>query len=333
MPTQAEIIQKKLKEWYKQFAKTKFAIPVSVALAALVFYASVAYLSGACLANMIAPLFLLGMLWSVGVRRVKHLLVIGAVATVVFSGILTVYLVDTLQHVPVKDALSEDGTTMVGTLDQWNGGPQTLFTYNLTITLKNDNQTLHEVNLLIFKVGQSGGKEFNYSMTLAWNSSSTVDGVTTRVFNYTYYTTLPTPINQFLFMANISDNWESAGEWNSLGKVFYVQGPVYKNTWEVTKPILPSAFQYAFIYVFGPYAIVLAMIWWTRRARRMRKDQMEKWERERAKEEGKKPKPVSKVPSLAQAMGKGEDTFVCSECGADVPADATVCPRCGEKFD
>jgi ribosomal protein L40E len=28
-----------------------------------------------------------------------------------------------------------------------------------------------------------------------------------------------------------------------------------------------------------------------------------------------------------------EEGFVCSECGADVPADAKKCPKCGEKFD
>jgi ribosomal protein L40E len=28
-----------------------------------------------------------------------------------------------------------------------------------------------------------------------------------------------------------------------------------------------------------------------------------------------------------------EEGFVCSECGADVPAEAKACPKCGEKFD
>ena len=65
----------------------------------------------------------------------------------------------------------------------------------------------------------------------------------------------------------------------------------------------------------------------------MREQQLSKWETEKEKkkaEEGKE----AKVPSLAKAMGlEKEETFVCSECGADVPADATVCPKCGEKFD
>ncbi len=28
-----------------------------------------------------------------------------------------------------------------------------------------------------------------------------------------------------------------------------------------------------------------------------------------------------------------KDFFQCSECGAEVPADAVVCPKCGAKFD
>ena len=29
----------------------------------------------------------------------------------------------------------------------------------------------------------------------------------------------------------------------------------------------------------------------------------------------------------------GDETFACSECGEDVPADADVCPNCGARFD
>ncbi len=30
---------------------------------------------------------------------------------------------------------------------------------------------------------------------------------------------------------------------------------------------------------------------------------------------------------------KKDDYFQCSECGAEVPGDSTVCPKCGAKFD
>ena len=42
--------------------------------------------------------------------------------------------------------------------------------------------------------------------------------------------------------------------------------------------------------------------------------------------------PVFQPPNLRQAAKKKE-TFMCSECGADVDEDATVCPKCGEPFE
>jgi predicted amidophosphoribosyltransferase len=32
-------------------------------------------------------------------------------------------------------------------------------------------------------------------------------------------------------------------------------------------------------------------------------------------------------------VGKQEESFVCSECGSDVPASAGRCPQCGESFE
>ena len=332
MPTQSELLQKKLKEWYNKFGKTPFAIPATVALSCLVFYVSVAYLGGACLSNMLAPLFLLGMLWSVNVKSVKKLLVIGAVGVMLFAFILCFFLVDNLQHAEQMILYSEDEKTMSGTVSPWFGGPDTLFTYNLTIAV-NETAVVNSVHLLSYNLGTGGGDETNLTMIFSDNYTVNNSGVITRYFNYTYETLLDTPINQFVFRADINGEWITAGNYDDRGNPYYVQGPIFKDTWEVAKPLIPSALQYSFIYVYTPYAIIVAMIWWTRRARRLRKEQIEKWEKEHDKEDAEKPKVRSKVPSLATAMGKEEDTFVCSECGADVPSDAQVCPKCGEKFD
>jgi ribosomal protein L40E len=333
MPTQADELKKKFKEWYVKFGKSPIAIPVIIALSCLVFYGSIVYLGAACLSNLIAPLFMLGMLWSVNVKNVKKLAIIGVVTTLFFCLLLSVFLVDSLQHVEPQDALSDDQKTMVGTLSPWYGDGETLFRFNLTVTLTNDSQELYGANIIIFELDLGGGDEINYTMNPTTNYTSIEGNITTRVYNFTYESVIPTPINQFLFRANISNDWVPAGEFDELGDLFFLQGPIYKDSWAVLTPILPSAFEYGYIYVFGPYLIIIGMIWWTRRARRMRKEQLEKWEKEHEKADGEKPKDASKVPSLASAMGKDDESFVCSECGADVPSDATVCPKCGEKFD
>jgi ribosomal protein L40E len=332
MPTQSELLQKKLKEWYVKFGKTPLAIPVTVLLSCLVFYISVAFLGGACLANMLAPLFLLGMLWSVNVKSVKKILIIGAVAVFIFSFILCFYLVDSLQHVEPMTLLSEDEKTLSGSVSPWFGGPDTLFTYNLTFAL-NETAVVNSAHLLSYNLGSGGGHEVNLTMSFDTNYTVNNSGVVTCYYVYTYETQLSTPINQFVFDAEIDGAWQKAANFDDMGRPYYVQGPIFKDTMEVASPLVLSAIEYSYIYVYTPFAIIAAMIWWTRRARRMRKEQLDKWEKEHEKEDAAKPKVTSKVPSMASAMGKEEDTFVCSECGADVPADAEVCPKCGEKFD
>ena len=335
-----EALRKMLDEWGKSFAKSPMAIPAIVAVASAVFYLSVIYLGTVCLSNMFAPLIMLGMLWWAGVKRVRKLLVIGALATLLFGAILTAVVVDNVQHTKPVDAVSADGITAVGTESPLYGGKTTTYFYNLTVTLTNDSQSVDGAYVNIFQIDIGSGKVYNYSMNLAYNDSNTVfnstsnTNVTTRHYNYTYNTTLSTPINQFNYTIEISGQWIYAGDREIVGSLYFCQGPVSTDAFAVLLPILPSVIQYVYIYVFGPYAIILGMVWWTRRARRMRIKQMEKLEEERTKLDEVKPKEVTKVPSLASAMGKGtEDTFVCSECGADVPADATVCPKCGEKFE
>jgi ribosomal protein L40E len=331
---------KMLDKRWKEFAKTPTAIPIIVLIACGVFYLSVVYLGIICFSNMFAPLVMLGLLWWGGVKRVRKLLVIGAVATLVFGAILAAVLVDNIQHTKAVDATSADGITAVGTESPLYGGKTTVFYYNLTVTLTNDSQSIDGAYVNIFKLDVNNGKVFNYSMKQVHSDSNTVfdsttnTNVTTRHYNFSYNTTLSTPINQFNYTIQINGQWIYAGDRETEGSLYFVQGPIFTNSWAVAMPVIPYAVQYVFIYVFGPYAIILGMIWWTRRARRMRRQQMEKWEAERTKLDEAKPKDVSKVPSLSSAMGKGtEDTFVCSECGADVPADATVCPKCGEKFE
>lgn len=329
MATPTQQLEEQLKKLFNWLSKQPYAVPLVIALTCGVYYLSIAYLSTVCLGNLLAPLFMLGMLWGIRVRRIKKLLVIGLIAGVFFSAILTVYIVTFFQHVEPADALSEDKTTMVGNVSPMFGGKQTLFAFNLTVNITNVSQTVTQANVLVYQLGFSDSVDGNYTMNLV----DITDTSTGRVYRYTYTTLLQMPINQFLFRANISGDWTSAGHYSELGQLSYIQGPMYTDSWAVAAPVIPAAIQSSYLYVFGPYAILVAMIWWTRRARRMRQEQLEKWEKERAKEEAEKPKEVSKVPSLDATMGKVEEGFVCSECGADVPADANVCPKCGEKFD
>jgi len=330
METPGERFVKSIKQWLKDFSKTKFAIPAIIALTCLVYYAVVSTFSVVCFSNLVAPLFMLGLLWAAGVRRVRKLLLIGAIATLFFSLILTVIIVTQVQHAEPTEAESVDGK-ITGTLDPWYVNKDVPFTFRLEANLTDSNMVVNSAHVRLVGISAFDSVTNNLTMTLESNYSSNVTNVS--MYNFTLTTTTSMPINQFLFIVDLNGTWVSVGELDELNRLYYIQGPTFKDSYAIAGPVVVSAFQVDYFYVFGPYAIILGMIWWTRRARRMREKQVEKWQKEQAKEDGAKPKSVSKVPSLDAAMGKVEEGFVCSECGADVPADATVCPKCGEKFD
>jgi len=329
MESSGDRFVKSMKQWLRDFSKTKYAIPAIIAVSCVVYYALVSSFSVGCFSGLIVPLLLLGLLWYAGVRRVRRLLLIGAIATLFFAAVLTVVIVTQVQHTDPIQAESIDGT-ITGTLDPWYVDKDVPFTFRLTANLPNQTMTVDSAYVRLIGIGAFSEDSNNYSMSL---ESHYVDNVT-NMYNFTFTTTTSKPVNQFIFKVDVNGTWVTVGEVDKLDNLYYIQGPIYKDSLAVAAPASIYALQINYFQLFPPYAIVTGMIWWTRRARRMREKQVERWQTEQAKEDAEKPKTTSKkVPSLDAAMGKTEEGFVCSECGADVPAEATVCPNCGEKFE
>jgi len=327
METPGERFTKQLKKWLKDFSKTKFAIPTIIALSCVVYYLVIIYMALVCLANLLTPLFLLLLLWLAGVRRVKKLLLIGVIAIVFYTLILTGVITNQVQHVEQIEAESVDGS-ITGTLDPWFIDKNEPFSFRLTVNLTDPNMVVNDAHVHVIGVGAFSAVENNYTMT-----QESHDNTTWNIYIFNYTATTSKAVNVFKFWVDVNGTLVPAGEVDANDKVHFIQAPVSKDSLAVAALASLSAVQINLFNVLAPYGIIIAMIWWTRRARRMRERQVEKWQAEQAKEDAQKPKSVSKVPSLDAAMGKVEEGFVCSECGADVPADATVCPKCGEKFE
>lgn len=335
METPAQRLQKYISEQFKKFAKTPFIIPSIIGASTLVYYLVIIYGSTFCLSGLITPIVLLGLCWYSGIKGVKKLVLIGVVASLVFSVVYAAALTDNYQHIDYKVGASNDGniTLRNGTLQPLYGDQNTVHVFSVTVHVMNSTATVTDVAVLIQTVKFPSSHSENFTMT---NVSRTVTNLTTGEANivYVYNTTLSSPVNTYVFWANVSGTWYLAAEY-STGQAMWLPGPMFKDSGAIVLTILPISLFQVFASTFPLYAMIVLMIWWTRRARKMREKQLEKWEEERAKEEARKPKEEAKVKSLQrQAMGlEDEGTFVCSECGADVPADATVCPKCGEKFD
>lgn len=318
METPAQRIEKVIKDFYAKFLKTPFVIPVAIALATAVYMLVVVYMSGFCLSGLITPLAMLGIFWKLGTKDVKRLLILGAIACIAFSVAIGIYLPYSWMNLGDPLVESDDGRFTEGTVTPMHGTASTAYNFTVTVNWTNLSYA-QDVRLIVAGVGYFGEPEINVSMIMA---PSTDPDSTSR--QYYLETVVPNSMNIFIFGTVFRGNWTEVGE----------LGPVTNEAGAIVASIMPAAFMSVFAGVLPIYALLLLMVWWTRRARRMRTEAYEKAIAEREKERAGVDKDEAKVPSLAKAMGTDKDEgFVCSECGADVPADAKTCPKCGEKFD
>ncbi len=325
--TPAQRVKKILEKMFADFKKTPLIYPVGVGLACAFFYISLVYLIGSCLASLLPPFFMFGIFWTLGIKRAKKLLVLGLVTAVAVLAIETVFFVSQFHSEEPGIGVSEDGVLINGMVTPFSGDADTVYEFTIDVDHNATDSDVLDVRLVI----GSFTTDINVSMALV-----SFDNVT-NISSYYYATQLDDPYNQFIFKADLNGTWITAVDWVD-GEEFAIQGPVSKDSWDLAFAILKYyALLQAFGQFFGMYAVLVGMIWWTRRARRMREKQIKMWEEERRKEEAKAPEGDAKVPSLAKAMGLSEDdeeeNFVCSECGADVPGSASKCPVCGEEFD
>ncbi|MBN1676958.1 MAG: zinc ribbon domain-containing protein [Candidatus Thermoplasmatota archaeon] len=317
METPAQRMEKVLKDLFGKFLKTPFVIPVGIALSTAVYMLVVIYIYGFCLSGLITPLAMVGIFWFFGIKDVKKLLIIGVVACLVISAAMAIYLPYTWLNLEDPVVETEDGKIAEGTVTPMHGTSSTV--YNFTVTVHANLSDISDVSLLIAGVGYYTDPEMNVTMTMAPYSDPNA-----TAFTYYYETAVPNPISFFVFGVYIGGSWTSAGSY----------GPVTDEVGTIISSVIPAALISVFAGVYPVYALLLLMIWWTRRARRMRTEAFDRAMAEREKEREGLTKDEAKVPSLSKAMGLEKDEgFVCSECGADVPADAKVCPKCGEKFD
>ena len=327
-------IIKLAKEQFEKFKKTPYKVPVAIGLAAGLHYFMLLYMMGSCWIGLLPPLILFGLLWYMDVKRVRKLLLYGFIGCTVMLVVSTAVLVAWFQSLEVAVAQSpgDDPILVNGIVDPIDGGKSTVFTYS--ITYRHSNVSLFnvsdvDVHVLISSLGDLK----NGTMILV---GAPVENGTYTEYRYEYSTRISDPINQFEFRAFINGSWVMATDYYE-GDPVSVVGPIFSDPWAVAFPVIRYITLYqSYLQFFAIYAIICGMVWWMRRARRMREKSIEQWEQKRKEIEAKPPSDEdARVPSMSRAMGLElePDTFVCSECGIDVPGDAKRCPSCGEKFD
>lgn len=334
--TPVDSIKRILGGLFAKFKKTPYTPFVAIAVTVLVYYLMLAYIPGSCWIGLLPSLILFGLLWQFEVRRVRKMLIYGLVCALAIMAVSTVFYVNWYQTAEQEIARSPGEVPILynGTVTPDSGDKTTLFNYSLTVRLPEAGMNVTEVRVNIT------------SLFTSRNETMVVVGENPEL-NETYYsytTTLSGPINQFHFAALVNDSWVRATDYYE-GDQIPILGPIFSDPFTVAGPIIRYVSLYqAFLQFFPIFAILSGMVWWMRRARRMREDAVKRWEAQRKEVEAKVPEDKKKIaassgtsstPSLERAMGlePEPETFVCSDCGADVPADAKSCPVCGEKFE
>ncbi|OPY31382.1 MAG: Double zinc ribbon [Methanomassiliicoccales archaeon PtaU1.Bin124] len=91
-------------------------------------------------------------------------------------------------------------------------------------------------------------------------------------------------------------------------------GPITASNGEIYGIYLQLCVFLAYLQIGLLFFMLLVLTWWMDRSKQRMQEQFNEAQAKRS-------------------AAAGEEKFVCSECGSDVPADAEKCPQCGERFD
>jgi DNA-directed RNA polymerase subunit RPC12/RpoP len=234
-----------------------------------------------------------------GLKDRKRLAVFGLVLFLVIGLSLGSALYSTVTNYEVQDVSSDDNLLVGGTVSPARVEPGDLLQFSVVLTSGDMNAS---VCLLLYN--NWGEPEDNPNMTEPTAVYKSSIGAV-----YTFNTsTLAEGIYYFQFGVL------NGTAWTETTQSF---GPVNADLDKVLSNSLMSGTVYSFYSMAVLFYILILLTWWMDRSKKKIFDMEQK--RDQIKD--KKVKDAK------------DEKFVCSDCGAEVPAEADKCPSCGAKFD
>lgn len=307
--------------------KSVFKYPFIV-LAANAFFLPILLLAQ-CLGLVVLPLAILLFLYVLKVKNFWHQLIVGTVAIMIGVLLAAAAFVPSVTTEADVEVRSLDGKLVDGSVTPFRGDSSTLFTYSITITDENDSS---EINAYV-NIGELKGislTDWNVSMVnYTWNEDNT--SVTYQVTAHANGT-----INIYSFSVDVNGIWYEAGSVND-GSLFAAQGPVDSNTLSVYGYLTIYMFFTIMQLAFPVFLILLLFLRFMYKSQEAKRKVLESYRKKKLEAEGEGGPETATGTDRSRrilAIGDGSDEmFVCSECGADVPATAKFCPNCGESFE
>lgn len=290
-----------INDMMKGVRQSKNAIPIGLVLtlAACVLLTLVTHLwvsQMLCLLPMIVALVAYYIPTYFGLRDRKKLAIFGLALFLVVGLALGGALYKTVDDYEPVELSSEDNLLIGGIVSPSHGEPGDAFQFTVYLTSGSNSSN---VRLLLLN---NWGTGENPNVTMAFNQALSSGLVAA-------YTVTLTGMEKGIY-------YYQFGTFNGTNWITTEQGfgPVNADLGEVLSNSLISGTVYSFYSMAVLFYILILLTWWMDRS----KKKIFEMEQKRAQTMERKVR---------------DEKFVCSECGAEVPADADKCPGCGEKFD
>lgn len=295
-----------------------------------------------CLGLIIFPLALVFFIWLLRIDNIWHQLVIGVIAFCVgalFAGATSTYLIMDISEVELQS--DDEGPMLIdGAVFPIRGGEDTVFNYTITVVTDANTSDI-DAHLLIMEDLHSLNPIYRDETMTDYFQNTIGTGNNTTVISVTYYheTMVNGAVNGFAFNVGIGgSSYNAPGIEDNVQR--YMHSPV------ITSEELSIWGMYSLSWLiqifangFFGFLIILLFLRLTRKSAEARKKMMEQYQMiKKEKESGYQDRRATragskKLPGISAGGERADDVFVCSECGADVPATAKFCPNCGEPFD
>ena len=292
--------QDELKERFLKFREKKYALPLGLTLAILVGLLLIPILGALCFGTLLIALAGFYIPYYFGLKDRRKLAAWGLIFVLVLGIFYTFFVgVGQINAMEGLQLESSDGLLVNGTVEPYRGEASTVHTFYVTVT----DPAASEYSVRVIINDQYSNQQVgNYSMSSA--------GPVAEGERYSFSTELANrSVYSYQFATDANGTWVNT---------FPSFGPLHQSDADMFIHYLPL-YSFALLIQVGLlFYLLLAFNWYSERSRK----RMEEVMRQRQQLQG-------------TAVGSPEtvEKFVCSECGADVPANAQRCPQCGESFE
>jgi len=294
-------------------SKWKYAVAILVPNLVFLLMISVDICLGLLAVVLMVTLFL----WLLRIDKFVHQLLIGVVALVVATLVLSGFAFS-LFYEPTVGASSSDLTLTHGVVTPFKATIGSSSTYTLTVAAPNSVANAGNIIVYVNIAEDLSSWSKNLTMTLMSNGTSGQN----HLWNYSVQTPITSTVTSYVFIASVNGTWHQTEVMN---------GPISTDAFAVFVLLFSIWLPTMFTYGLMQFIVMILFLRFSSKSRQSREKMMQDYKKK--KEEIGSAKQTSKGGSTKIAPAGSEETFVCSECGADVQASAKFCPQCGESFE